>query len=714
MKLLVNTLICTMLLYALLGAEARSASPRQSEIVPAQAPGGTADTAQQGPMIDPCRTPLRVRLQGIPPQGGASVAEYIDTCGHREMSELAFDLPQTVAPLSSEARARLPRLELLLRAGKLDVRLALAEGKTVFHCDAKQLAVGATGVPLQCAADTAAPALKVSIESLHDDDYVSIHALDATPQQLLSELARVEHLEFHHAERLGASRITFILEIVPVRMLLNLIALESGVVVLPDGAHAWVFGTVKHAAAIEALRIQADAQRENGEDMALRTTLHKIVNLSTPADADDLPAYAGDEMAALVELMIADTDYAGAEAMATARLAQIERFWGRPEGADYALALAGLARAQIRRSGRKATMPKLTLTLSLALMKRYPPASGTPEDVRALADLVDTLLKSGNVADANALGLYAHTIMQAEDDRWNIYQSAHARLAAVFMHQRLGLALEARGDDRAATMHLEWALSLGEAALEDNTSMMFLREVLIAIARRAGQEERVARYTAMQAGFIKADGGTTRYSDALSMLSVVMARKSDYVAAIKAWEQVAAFRQDLFGKNSSATVDALRDLALLHRMNGEESRALEIEARADVIGPVARDVAALGAGVDSLNLEMGLSIVEELSSEFVERLVAKGVPATDPTVMLMRERALNVRIARHRSPIAALGVALEMETLWSAYLHSKGARHSETRRLALRAIELFNLAGKQDGAERVRQQMPGLKEPGAL
>ena len=533
--------------------------------------------------IEPCPMPLLVRLQGLPPQGAVQFAETISTCGRREMAEL--DYTETLPELTSRERARLPQLELTLRDGKLDVHLQLHEGKTLLNCYAKQLAPGATGVPLRCnVANDKGILMKLSVEAL-PGHYVSINALAVTPQQLLSELTRVEHIQFHHTKRLGTSQSGFVFDMISIEQLLRLIADTAGMEVRRDGDAAWVFGTVKHAEAIKRLWLEADKYRENYKGVRLSATLQKIVDLSKPADANDLAAYTVDAIAELVELKLEANDYVRAEALVGLRLAQIEGMRG-PQSADYALGLLSLARVQLRQFGTKSGLPTAAqpaLVRALVLLQQFPPESGLPEDVRALAYVGKVFLDIGEyksfldlgdvgyIDNAQTLSDYAHAIMSTEFDQTSIDQSIQASLNAKNMYTRLGLVLEARGDDPEAAIQLERALALGESigidTIGTDSSTMFLREMLIAIARRAGQSERVARYTATQAAFIKAKDGSTQYAGAMAMLSVAQARKGDYLAAISSWDYVVKFRRELCGKTSTEYVAALRACKLKLKPN---------------------------------------------------------------------------------------------------------------------------------------------------
>lgn len=406
--------------------------------------------------IVPCT--MSLELHGIPSVAGTPFETTREICRGRGV----FELPANGAT-DAAAATKSPLVAWVRSDGRLDVRVELRDGPAARVYEGKRIAPGTKRTTLRRVGHSGGPDLSASLRSVSGSVAVSIDVVDANPRRIVRDLARIGNLKLRHVERIMETPIKLDFQVVPVETVLDLLAFESGAVLHRDGPGGYLFGLNPHAAEIEALRSEAHGLSIDGDGMALKRVLQRIVELSAPAVEGEPGPPVGDELEALARMAMDDDEPAAAEGYQRARLLEIERREYGVHRPEYALASADLARARLAQGDRREAQSLFERALAILSTSDL---GDQLDRARVLGELGNLALDAGRIEDA----------VDHADRAWKIVvgtstEVAKAQSLAMLRVRRslerleagLGRVFMERDEHAVADMHLERALVLAEA-----------------------------------------------------------------------------------------------------------------------------------------------------------------------------------------------------------------------------------------------------------
>lgn len=399
--------------------------------------------------------------------------------------------------------------------------------------------------------------------------------------QVRDRVVAAAHIRLVHAERIGPTKVTVRgLGCLPLRAALALLASADEkhmAAVVPDAKGDYHLIAMPHHAEIDRMRAQA-SELIGKDEAQRRALLEKILPLAVPPTPNDAEEPIGDVYADLTDIANEQKDYARAETLSRARIAQLERLSGTDD-AEYGSALAELAYAQLKLGRDDAAAG---LERALAVLHKHPGDSSLPDAARAAAVLAQLAATAKQFERAEDLSRQAAEILaspSSERDGWDGLALFRARIADRDAELAIGnAAVEADRDDAAA--HFERVL-LREKELETPDILQSFAREMVALQSENAQalEDVAAYYATLRPG--AADTWTAEEATALWGLALIRAKQQRWDEAIAAWQRLREARLDLCGDGDARARRAGEvDLELLHALAGKPAPDTALRASA--------------------------------------------------------------------------------------------------------------------------------------
>ena len=670
-----------------------------------QAIAATTEAQAHGMQILACDHPLLVRIDGVPLVGDEEVDPEVRTCGTGFAGHLQYeedDDPDPVrihldpADFPYSMPFELP-YSLTLREGKLDVHLELRTDKAKLVYEAKAVALDAKQLRVKPVNGVPGPELVLSVSALNDGvDRVGLKAINTPANQVLTELARVKHLQIQHPELVMANRVTFVMDTaIPVSEVMHLLSDVSEIPVKRDGDKGYIFQEYPpHHDAIKKLRTQAAAYRKSGDKAQLKAALKQILLLAKPRRGEEAPEPVGDLFAEFSLLVMEDKSTPRTEPAYLGQIAQIEHELGPLGNPEYA---ADLVFEEQRKPSKQVR------ELALAILEKYPNTKTMPESAGVLADFETSAITAERLDEAESWSqrLYVR-LSDPKRSAWDKDSFKHALGQAGAAEQYLGNALDVRNQYAPAEVHYERELTYKEEYYgAESRRTDEARDHVISNAISQRKTERVVEYEARQIALSvkRQNPVSAHYASDLLDLVDIRARQGDLAQVIPLWQHLIDLRRRVRGEASPPVVAGLKVLATLYRQNRQWADAAATDQR---IAAIAHPVANAAAAPKSrASLERAMTFDRAPLLICLHGREMESSTTVDP-----------LSIAQHSEQCGEYAVgrdlALAEENFEAAIRQRKAAQgkdHPDTRRTADRAIEIYMKAGEPGGADRVRSLM---------
>ena len=589
----------------------------------------------------PCETPVKVSVQGMPEVAGIRLHGALESCGSGQAQQITpADADIEVSERWAEERDRMPRITVTDRNGRFDIELLWTVAATPIRYQALGLAAHTSSGRLE--ADSAGgPDLRVSIEPISGDPRVGVIGTDFPASRLLDDLERHKGLRFLNASLLADSRVSFNFENMEVRSLIQLLAESAQVRAMRQGPSTYAFQRVANAARIEALRSEWVLLFGAKDRDRRKAMLEEIVALSRPTVPAESPAEVVAELQELARMAIEDKDYVRAEDLIRAQIGQITDFSGTDSSAQLGLALLELGRVLHLRAEREAATD--SLLRSVEMLKEHPTAETSPERARGYRELAVIALEFGDLDGAARTMQQAYALLDSPDlSAWDKDLVRKAREESDDTARRIAAAFWKNDDHVRAQPHLEQALALTEALHGDSDAMADgLRSMVILNLLEQHEPKRAATFQAAQvrASESREEPLTGFYFDAIRGLAAYRAEQEDFSEALRLWKRHIALLRESSRLDHAVEAAALRDLALLERLNGDTGQAASAESEARQLSDASGGAPTDETSGTARSLTRR-SLAEELSEHYhreVEALTRKGQIAS-PAMALARWR----------------------------------------------------------------------------
>ena len=390
---------------------------------------------------------------------------------------------------------------------------------------------------------------------------------DVPASQVRDRIAAAAGIRLVHAERIGSTRVTVQgLGCLPLRAALGLLASADDThmaAVVPDAKGNYALIDMPHHAQIEALRLQA-ADLIGKDDAKRRALLEKILPLAVPPTPSDAEEPIGDVYADLIDLANERKDYAQAETLSRARIAQLERLSGTDD-AEYGSALAELAYAHAH-LGRDGAVDELER--ALAVLVKHTGYRSSPDAARATATLAQRAAAAKAFERAETYSRQAGEILaHADADAWDAMALFQARLADREAEQAIANA-ELEADRDGVAPHFERMLLRGQELKWPDSLLAFPREMIALQSDDPQVLEPVAAFYAS----VPATSADASPDDVTALwgLALIRAKQRRWDDAIAAWQRVRGLRAMACGAGDERTLRAGRlDLELLYALGNK-------------------------------------------------------------------------------------------------------------------------------------------------
>jgi hypothetical protein len=518
--------------------------------------------------------------------------------------------------------------------------------------------------------------------------------------QVLTELARVKHLQVQHPELVMANRVTLLMDTAnPVSEVMQLLSDVANVPVRRDGDKGYIFLEYQYPAnhdVIQKLRKEAATYRKSGDKAQLKAALKHILQLAKPPRGEEIPEPIGDLFAEFSLLVMDDKNTPRTEPAYLGQVVQIEHELGPLENPEYAADLASEER-------RKNEPSKQVRELALAILEKYPNAKTLPESAGVLADFETSAITAERLDEAESWSqrLYVR-LSDPKRSAWDKDRFKQAVGQAAEAEQYFGNRLNLRDQYAPAEVHYERALTYKEESFgAESRRTDEARNHVISNAQSQGKTERVVEYETRQIDLSTKRPNPVSYYYALDLLDLVdiRARQGDLAQVIPLWQHVIDLRRRVRGQGSPPVVAGLKELATLYRQNRQWTDAAATDQQIAAIAPPAANAAP--APKLRATLERAMTFDHAPLLICLHGRTLESSTTVDP-----------LSIAQHSEQCAEYAVgrdlALAEENFEAAIRVRKAAQgkdHPDTRRTADRAIDIYMKAGEPGGADRVRSLM---------
>ncbi len=255
---------------------------------------------------------------------------------------------------------------------RLDVRLQ--SGKTVRY-EARHVPFDAEHIVLHSESPGDALRPTISTRRLRKLHYISIHVLNAKASRVAHDLRRLGKLNIQGLNNITDAKVTIKFQAISVFSTLQLLAMVSS----RDGAHQallvkhnrqdrYIIGRNRNLPTILELENKLPVD-DRARTIAM---LQRIIALAKPTAPGEIAVPVANELRRLSDMAFADRDLAHAIALDRLRLTELGTRYHGDEDADYGIALADLADAQLQQHDFKDAQAMTTLLRAVAIMQRHP------------------------------------------------------------------------------------------------------------------------------------------------------------------------------------------------------------------------------------------------------------------------------------------------------------------------------------------------------
>lgn len=654
-----------------------------------------------------CATPVDLVLRGVP-EDDSSIGIFCAKPASAQPSRYPV-----IVSSAKDPHLKTPVIwaHLIVDAhgDRLDVRL---QGEKTTRYEARRVPFDARSVELH--SDLPGNALQptISTHRLHDDHYVTIDVTEVRSARVVHDLVRLGNLNVRGLGNITDARISLRFSVVNVLSVLQLLAYTSSnegtnpwLIVQHDNRDRYVIGRNRNLSSIDTL-LDKLALSEGSRRKAI---LEQIIKLAKPSTPGDLAVPVAEQLKDLADMAFADRDYARAITLDRARLSELGGRYHGDDSADYGIALADLADAQLKQHDFKDTDAPSALLRAVAIMQRHPGDDTLQRIVGAYGYLAIAAVKVEQPDKAVAFNAKAWAALNGpEAKQLSDVALGSASIIVGVSYMQLGLYFNDRHEDAKAQLPFERALLLQQRFFgEDGLPTDMIREMVTINAEKQHNYSRAATYYSQQ---IAVSGKRKNpidyhYVNALSRLSYIRATQKRYAEAVALWRKDEDVRRRLLGDNAPQVVAALRAEQLLYQLADRMDKAQALSLRIAAMRAAEPDPAVVKKIDARLRRDLEHTISMALWNYYYERIerASKLKNAAPDALALDYEHLADCELAIHadqpRLAIRDLRKALDIR------LRHQGEKAPETRRVAQQLIALYRRAGQPDQAGRLRRLM---------